>query len=167
MAPPTPINEFADPLTLMLAARAFDAAWLEIGGNYPLAIAERAHERLARIVLAQPLDEKTDVGTLKQAAIETMAVGERMPILRRVWNHTEPSSTAGLLHAAAGTSPCPPAMLSRPRSPLSARGRGCHPATRCRAPKSPRMLIYINKLDRRLRDPFSYEILFTRPQLHR
>src|ERR1700733_11824110 len=47
MAPPTPVNKIVDQLTLtlMLAARNFDAAWLEIGGNYPMAVAARARER--------------------------------------------------------------------------------------------------------------------------
>jgi hypothetical protein len=79
MVHPTAIYEIIGPATLALAGRAFDEAWEEIGGNYSPAVVHRARARLARIILAEPLHERTDVDALKQLAIERMAAGERMP----------------------------------------------------------------------------------------
>jgi hypothetical protein len=80
MAHSSPVYEIVGPATLAIAGRAFDEAWLEISGSYqsPEDV-HNARERLARIILAQPLHDKTDVGALKQAAIAGMAVGEPMP----------------------------------------------------------------------------------------
>jgi hypothetical protein len=67
------------PDALKVIGRAFDAAWLQIAGNFgddPRDI-ERARYRLATAVLSVAGEDSRDVTALKRAALEAMALGYR------------------------------------------------------------------------------------------
>lgn len=57
--------------------RAFDLAWQEIAGQYGTKATRSARDRLARIMLANPLCETSTVDELKRAGVVTMAAAER------------------------------------------------------------------------------------------
>ena len=65
------------PSVLSTAGKAFDLAWLEIAGNYGEAT-RTARDRLARIILANPLCEDTTAAVLKRAVLASMAAAERV-----------------------------------------------------------------------------------------
>jgi hypothetical protein len=65
------------PAVLSTAGHAFDLAWREIAGNYCSPAARtRARERLARIILANPLSEDSSAEVIKQAGIASMTAAE-------------------------------------------------------------------------------------------
>ena len=64
------------PEALKAIGQAFDAAWRDIAGNFgddPPDI-EKARNRLARTLLSVADDDSRDVGILRQAALERMAL---------------------------------------------------------------------------------------------
>ena len=65
------------PLVLSTVCQARDLAWLEIAGNYGTEATKSARNRLARIILANPLCEDATADVLKRAGLVTMAAAER------------------------------------------------------------------------------------------
>jgi len=64
------------PEALKAIGQAFDEAWLEIAGNFgddPIDV-EKARLRLARALLSIAHEDSRDVGVLKRAALEHMAL---------------------------------------------------------------------------------------------
>jgi len=64
------------PEALKVIGQAFDAAWVQIAGyfgNDPIDI-KKARIRLAHAVLSVADDDSRDVGVLRQAALERMAL---------------------------------------------------------------------------------------------
>src|SRR5262245_365695 len=64
------------PEALKVIGQAFDEAWRDIAGNFggdPPDVA-RARSRLARAILSIADDDSRDVGILRQAALERMAL---------------------------------------------------------------------------------------------
>ena len=64
------------PEALKAIGQAFDEAWLQIAGNFgddPVEI-EKARRELARALLSVANEDSRDVGVLKQAALERMAL---------------------------------------------------------------------------------------------
>jgi hypothetical protein len=86
MTPARPFGLIMSPSVLSTARKAFDLAWLEIAGNYGREATMAARDRLARIILANPLCEDTTADALKQAGLASMAAVERVrgPSLSRV-----------------------------------------------------------------------------------
>ena len=73
----TPIR----PLGLVMSPSVFstiDLAWLEIAGNYGAEATRSARDRLARIILANPLCEDATADVLKRAGLASMAAAERV-----------------------------------------------------------------------------------------
>jgi hypothetical protein len=66
------------PSVLNTVGQAFDIAWLEIAGNYGPEATKTARDRLARIILANPLCEDTTAEVLKRAGLVSMAAVERV-----------------------------------------------------------------------------------------
>jgi hypothetical protein len=69
------------PEALKAVGQAFDEAWLQIAGNFgdePGDI-EKARLRLARALLSIAHEDSRDVGVLRQAALEQMALDYRTP----------------------------------------------------------------------------------------
>jgi hypothetical protein len=66
------------PSVLNTVGHAFDLAWLEIAGNYGPEATRTARDRLARIILANPLCEDTTAEVLKRAGLASMAAAERV-----------------------------------------------------------------------------------------
>ena len=69
------------PEALKAVGQAFDEAWLQIAGNFgdePGDI-EKARLRLARALLSIAHEDSRDVGVLRQAALERMALDYRTP----------------------------------------------------------------------------------------
>jgi len=69
------------PEALKAVGQAFDEAWLQIAGNFgdePGDI-EKARLRLARALLLIAHEDSRDVGVLRQAALERMALDYRTP----------------------------------------------------------------------------------------
>jgi hypothetical protein len=69
-----------DPEALRVIGQAFDAAWVEIAGNFgddPVQV-EAAQLKLATAILAFANNESRDVEVLKKAAIEQMAMDYRL-----------------------------------------------------------------------------------------
>ena len=67
------------PKALRVIGQAFDAAWVEIAGNFgndPPQI-EAARLKLATTILSIATDDSRDVEVLKKAAIERMAMDYR------------------------------------------------------------------------------------------
>jgi len=67
------------PEALKAVGQAFDEAWLQIAGNFegePGDI-EKARLRLARALLSIAHEDSRDVGVLRQAALERMALDYR------------------------------------------------------------------------------------------
>ena len=68
------------PEALQSIGKAFDAAWEEIAGNFgndPGQV-EAARLKLANAMLSIANEESRDVGVLKQAALERMALNYRV-----------------------------------------------------------------------------------------
>jgi hypothetical protein len=67
------------PKALRVIGQAFDAAWVEIAGNFgnDLPQIEAARLKLATTILSIATDDSSDVEVLKKAAIEQMAMGYR------------------------------------------------------------------------------------------
>jgi hypothetical protein len=64
------------PEALKAIGQAFDEAWLQIAGNFgndPIDV-EKARIKLAQALLSIADDDSRDVGVLKQAALERMAL---------------------------------------------------------------------------------------------
>jgi hypothetical protein len=64
------------PKALKAIGQAFDEAWLQIAGNFgddPIDI-EKARIKLAHALLSIADEDSRDVGVLKQAALERMAL---------------------------------------------------------------------------------------------
>jgi hypothetical protein len=64
------------PEALKAIGQAFDEAWLQIAGNFghdPVDV-EKARIRLAHALLSIADDDSRDVGVLKRAALERMAL---------------------------------------------------------------------------------------------
>jgi len=64
------------PEALKVLGQAFDEAWFQIAGNFgedPADI-EKARLRLARALLSITHEDSRDVGVLRQAALERMAL---------------------------------------------------------------------------------------------
>ena len=69
------------PEALKVVGQAFDEAWFQIAGNFgdePGDI-EIARHRLARALLSIAHEDSRDVGVLRQAALERMALDYRTP----------------------------------------------------------------------------------------
>ena len=69
------------PEALKVVGQAFDEAWFQIAGNFgdePGDI-EKARLRLARALLSIAHEDSRDVGVLRQAALERMALDYRTP----------------------------------------------------------------------------------------
>jgi len=64
------------PDALKAIGQAFDEAWLQIAGNFgeESGDIEKARLRLARALLSIAHEDSRDVGVLKQAALERMAL---------------------------------------------------------------------------------------------
>ena len=77
MTPIRPLGLMMSPAVLSTAGKAFDLAWLEISGNYGREATRTARDRLARIILANPLCEDTTAEVLKRAGLASMAASER------------------------------------------------------------------------------------------
>jgi hypothetical protein len=60
------------PDALKVIVKAFDEAWVMIGGNYDSASVEAARLKLANAVLSVAREDSRDVEALKQAALEAM-----------------------------------------------------------------------------------------------
>lgn len=90
MTPARPFGLIMSPCVLSTARKAFDLAWLEIAGNYGREATTAARDRLARIILANPLCEDMTAETLKQAGLASMAAAERV----------QGSSLSRMAHAA-------------------------------------------------------------------
>jgi len=69
------------PEALRAVGQAFDAAWIEIAGNFgsDTQDIERARLRLAKAMLSVANEESRDVEVLKRAALERMALDYRLP----------------------------------------------------------------------------------------
>ena len=68
------------PEALRVIGQAFDAAWVEVAGNFgdDPALVEAARLKLATAILAVANNESRDVEVLKKAAIEQMAMDYRL-----------------------------------------------------------------------------------------
>jgi hypothetical protein len=77
MAPIRPLGLMMSPSVLNTVGQAFDLAWLEIAGNYGPKATKAARDRLARIILANPLCEDTTAEVLKRTGLVSMAAAER------------------------------------------------------------------------------------------
>jgi hypothetical protein len=67
------------PEALRVIGQAFDAAWVEIAGNFgndPGQV-EAARVKLAKAILSNATDDSRDVEALKKAAIERMVMDYR------------------------------------------------------------------------------------------
>ena len=86
MTPVKPFSLTMSPSVLSTAGKAFDLAWLEIAGNYGREATIAARDRLARIILANPLCEDMTAEALKRAGLASMAAAERVhgPSLSRI-----------------------------------------------------------------------------------
>lgn len=71
-----PLGLMMSPSALSTAGKAFDLAWLEIAGNYGAGATKAARDRLARIILANPLCEDSTAEVLKRAGLVSMAAAE-------------------------------------------------------------------------------------------
>jgi len=78
MSPVRPLGLTMSPSVLGTVGKAFDLAWLEIAGNYGREATKIARDRLARIILANPLCEDTTAESLKRAGLAGMAAAERV-----------------------------------------------------------------------------------------
>jgi hypothetical protein len=67
------------PDVLKAITQAFDAAWLEIAGNFgnDPGDVERAQYRLATALVSVASEDSCDVGVLKEAALQRMALDYR------------------------------------------------------------------------------------------
>jgi hypothetical protein len=77
MTPNRPTGLTMSPAVLNTVGQAFDLARLEIAGNYRPEATKAARDRLARIILANPLCEDTTAEVLKRAGLASMAAAER------------------------------------------------------------------------------------------
>jgi hypothetical protein len=77
MTPNRPLGLAMSPAVLNTVGQALDLAWLEIAGNYGPEATRTARDRLARIILANPLCEDTTAEVLKRAGLASMAAAER------------------------------------------------------------------------------------------
>ena len=77
MTPIRPLGLAMSPSALNTVGQAFDLAWLEIADNYGSEATKTARDRLARIILANPLCEDTTAEVLKRAGLASMAAAER------------------------------------------------------------------------------------------
>jgi hypothetical protein len=73
----TPIGLTMSPSVVNTVGRAFDLAWQEIACEYAKENTRSARDRLARIILANPLCETATADVLKRAGLVTMAAAER------------------------------------------------------------------------------------------
>jgi len=67
------------PEALKAIGEAFDAAWAEIAGNFgddPEDV-EKARQRLAKAMLSVASEDSRDVGVLRRAALQRMALDYR------------------------------------------------------------------------------------------
>jgi hypothetical protein len=78
MTPVRPLGLMMPPSALSTAGKAFDLAWLEIAGNYGREATKTARDRLARVILANPLCEDTTAEALMRAGLASMAAAERV-----------------------------------------------------------------------------------------
>ena len=78
MTPVRPLGLVMSPSVLSTAGKAFDLAWLEIAGNYGREATKAARDRLARVILANPLCEDTTAEALMRAGLASMAAAERV-----------------------------------------------------------------------------------------
>jgi hypothetical protein len=67
------------PDALKAIGQAFDEAWFEIAGNFGTGDIEKARLRLARALLSIANEDSRDVGVLRQAVLERMALDYRTP----------------------------------------------------------------------------------------
>ena len=69
------------PEALKAIRQAFDEAWQQVAGNFgdDTRDAERARLRLARALLSLAHEDSHDVGVLRRAALERMALDYRTP----------------------------------------------------------------------------------------
>lgn len=67
------------PDALKAIGEAFDAAWAEIAGNFGDAPedVEKARQRLAKAMLSVASEDSRDVGVLRRAALQRMALDYR------------------------------------------------------------------------------------------
>lgn len=89
------------PEALKAIGQAFDAAWLQIAGNFgddPIDI-EKARIRLAHALLSVADDDSRDVGVLRQAALQRMALD-----YKKRWD----TSTRARAARGAGSTSDPP-----------------------------------------------------------
>jgi hypothetical protein len=77
MTPVRPLGLMVSPSVLSTVGQAFDLAWPEIAGNYGTEATRSARDRLARIILANPLCESATADVLKRAGLVTMEAAER------------------------------------------------------------------------------------------
>ena len=77
MTPVRPLGLMMSASVLSTAGKAFDLAWPEIADNYGREATKTARDRLARIILANPLCEDTTAEVLKRAGLASMAAAER------------------------------------------------------------------------------------------
>lgn len=82
MTPNVPIGLTMSSSVVSTVGRAFDLAWQEIADQYGTKTTRGARDRLARIMLANPMCETGTVDELKRAGVVTMAAAERARKLR-------------------------------------------------------------------------------------
>jgi hypothetical protein len=78
VTPVRPLGLMISPSVLSTAGKAFDLAWSEIAGNYGREATGTARDRLARVILANPLCEVATADVLKRAGLASMAAAERV-----------------------------------------------------------------------------------------
>lgn len=78
MTPNISIGSTLSSAVARTVGSAFDLAWQEIAGKYSKEATRTARDRLARIILANPLCETATADVLKRAGLDTMAAAERM-----------------------------------------------------------------------------------------
>jgi hypothetical protein len=78
MTPIIPLGLVMSPSVFSTVGQAFDLAWLEIAGNYGPEVTKTARDRLARVILANPLCEDATADVLMRAGLASMAAAERV-----------------------------------------------------------------------------------------
>jgi len=71
------IGLMMSPSVVSRVGQAFDLACLEAAGNYSREATKTARDRLARVILANPLCDDTTAEVLKRAGLAGLAASER------------------------------------------------------------------------------------------
>jgi hypothetical protein len=71
------------PSVVSTIGQAFDLAWQEIACHYGTETTGKARDRLARIILANPLCETATADVLRRSGLVTMAAADRAQASRQ------------------------------------------------------------------------------------